>query len=300
MKVKLGDIAVLINGDRGKNYPSQNDIVPNGDIPFVNAGHLDGRTICFDEMNYISREKYDRLNSGRFIEGDILYCLRGSLGKKAAVNEGVFGAIASSLVIIRPNREMIDTNYLMFALDSPSIQEQLKRANNGSSQPNLSAASVRAYDIDLSSKENQIQIVERLSMVRAIIDSRQKEIECLDDLIKARFVELFGDVKGNPNNYPEKAIKTVVESCEAGWSGNGTQREKKDGEVAVLKISAVTKGYFIPEECKVLDDQDNIKKRVRSKRQIVKERIEDGANEKAALRFPITALSFASISIFPG
>ena len=34
--------------------------------------------------------------------------------------------------------------------------------------------------------------------------------------------------------------------------------------------------------------------------QIVKERIEDGANEKAALRFPITALSFASISIFPG
>ena len=35
-------------------------------------------------------------------------------------------------------------------------------------------------------------------------------------------------------------------------------------------------------------------------RQIVKERIEDGANEKAALRFPITALSFASISIFPG
>ena len=52
--MKLGDIAVLINGDRGKNYPSQNDIVPNGDIPFVNAGHLDGRTICFDEMNYIS------------------------------------------------------------------------------------------------------------------------------------------------------------------------------------------------------------------------------------------------------
>ena len=41
-------------------------------------------------------------------------------------------------------------------------------------------------------------------------------------------------------------------------------------------------------------------RRVKTEAQIVKERIEDGANEKAALRFPITALSFASISIFPG
>lgn len=211
MKAKLGDLTVLINGDRGKNYPSQNDIVPNGDIPFVNAGHLDGRSICFDEMNYISREKFDRLNSGKFFEGDILYCLRGSLGKKAVVKEGEVGAIASSLVIIRPNREKIDTNYLMFALDSPSIQEQLKRANNGSSQPNLSAASVRAYDIDLPSKENQTLIVERLSLVRAIIDSRQKEIKCLDDLIKARFVEMFGDCRLNPMGWNTVALGDIAE-----------------------------------------------------------------------------------------
>jgi type I restriction enzyme S subunit len=87
-------------------------------------------------------------------------------------------------------------------------------------------------------------------------------LDKLDELIKARFVELFGDVKENPNHYPVVYIKEVVSSCEAGWSGNGTQREKKDGEVAVLKVSAVTKGYFIPDECKVLDDQENIKKRV--------------------------------------
>ena len=51
MKVKLDNIAQLINGDRGKNYPSQNDISSSGDIPFVNAGHLQDGDICFDEMN---------------------------------------------------------------------------------------------------------------------------------------------------------------------------------------------------------------------------------------------------------
>ena len=55
---------------------------------------------------------------------------------------------------------------------------------------------------------------------------------------------------------------SLLKSCEAGWSANGTQREKKDNEIAVLKVSSVTKGYFIPEECKVLDDQANIKKYV--------------------------------------
>ena len=56
-KVKLGDIAVLINGDRGKNYPSQKEIITSGGIPFVNAGHLNGRAIEFEAMNYITPEK---------------------------------------------------------------------------------------------------------------------------------------------------------------------------------------------------------------------------------------------------
>ena len=102
-KVRLGDIVKLINGDRGKNYPSQADITEDGEIPFVNAGHLNGRNIDFGDMNYISKEKYDMLSSGKFQRGDILYCLRGSLGKKAIISDDVCGAIASSLVIIRPD-----------------------------------------------------------------------------------------------------------------------------------------------------------------------------------------------------
>ena len=196
-RIRLGDIATLINGDRGKNYPSQADIADEGDIPFVNAGHLNGRSIEFKEMNYISRDKFNRLSSGKFFKGDVLYCLRGSLGKKAIVKDDVEGAIASSLVIIRPDYNRIDGDYLMFSLDSPSIKEQLIKANNGSSQPNLSAASVREYQIELPDLKAQKDVVNKLAKVRTIIDSRQHEIDLLDDLIKARFVEMFFD-KGYP------------------------------------------------------------------------------------------------------
>ena len=71
---------------------------------------------------------------------------------------------------------------------------------------------------------------------------------------------MFGDPDENPFGWGRLSIGALISSCEAGWSGKGTQREKKVGELAVLKVSAVTKGYFIPEECKVLDKQSGIKK----------------------------------------
>ena len=101
-----------------------------------------------------------------------------------------------------------------------------------------------------------------MNKVSNVIEARKQELQLLDELIKARFVEMFGDVKINPHKYKKNSIKSVLKTCEAGWSGNGTQRIRKDDEIAVLKVSAVTKGYFIPEECKVLDDQENIKKYV--------------------------------------
>ena len=242
MKVKLGDIAILINGDRGKNYPSQADIVLDGDVPFVNAGHLNGRNINFSEMNYISKEKYVQLNSGKFREGDILYCLRGSLGKKAVVNSSIEGAIASSLVIIRPDSTRVDVNYLMFALDSSSIQEQLIKANNGSSQPNLSAASVRGYEVDLPDKKVQEDIVDKLSKVRAIIDARQQELQKLDQLIKARFVELFGD-PFDTTKWPVKELKDISESMLDGSNVNPDYYES-EGEVLFLRIQNVWRNEF--------------------------------------------------------
>lgn len=244
MKVKLGDISVLINGDRGKNYPSQGDIVPDGDIPFVNAGHISGQNISFDKMNYISKEKYDQLNSGKFQKGDILYCLRGSLGKKAVIKDAMNGAIASSLVIIRTNPEIVDVDYLMFALDSPSIQEQLIKANNGSSQPNLSAASVREYAVDLPDRRMQEEIVEKLSKARNIIKKRQQELQKLDTLIKSRFIELFGDPDVNSKGWKECALSEKI-NVVGGYAFKSNQFDEERG-IPVLRIGNINAGFFRP------------------------------------------------------
>ena len=107
-------------------------------------------------MDYISEEKYAQIKQGRVQKGDILYCLRGSLGKHGIVDFEQ-GLIASSLVIIRCDKEKMIPLYLLSALETDDLERQLREANNGSSQPNLSAASVKKYSIPIPPVELQEQ-----------------------------------------------------------------------------------------------------------------------------------------------
>ena len=71
---KLGEICEFENGDRGVNYPSKSHRTESG-IPFINAGHLTSNGLDIDSMDYISRERYNLLGSGKVQKGDILFCL---------------------------------------------------------------------------------------------------------------------------------------------------------------------------------------------------------------------------------
>ena len=204
---RLGDLCRFINGDRGKNYPSQAEISSDGDVPFINAGHLVDGKLDFSDMNYISEEKYNQLNSGKIQENDVLYCLRGSLGKKAIIKGISKGAIASSLVIIRPDARLINSDYLFYALESPTVQEQMMQANNGSSQPNLSAKSVSDYTFNLPTINKQCEIVLKLAKVNDLISLRKEQLAKLDQLVKSRFIELFGDPITNSNNLPTERME---------------------------------------------------------------------------------------------
>ncbi|MBR5319400.1 MAG: restriction endonuclease subunit S [Peptococcaceae bacterium] len=249
MRVKLGEVCRFINGDRGKNYPSQAEISNDGDVPFINAGHIDEGKLNFSEMNYISKEKYDQLNSGKIQKNDVLYCLRGSLGKKTIVKDISKGAIASSLVIIRPDADKIDSDYLYYALESPTVQKQMIQANNGSSQPNLSAKSVSEYTFNLPDINTQRIVVSKLGIATYLIDLRKQQLSKLDELVKARFVELFED--------GESPIKTVEELCSAIVDCPHTT-PKYEGELKnpAIRTTEIKKGYIAWETMRYVSDEE--------------------------------------------
>lgn len=234
--VKLCDVCEFINGDRGKNYPSSKDFVDKG-IPFINAGHIQNNDISFENMNYISKEKFNKLGSGKVKKNDILYCLRGSLGKNAIVNIEE-GAIASSLVILRSKTEDIDVNYLIKYLNSNYIKEQILKYNNGSSQPNLSAASVKNFNIYLPNYEKQKEISRILDKAQQLIDKRKQQIESLDELVKSQFIEMFGEWFKNKTYYHQLSeICTFIDY-------RGKTPEKSESGIPLITAKNVKSNSF--------------------------------------------------------
>lgn len=107
---------------------------------------------------------------------DILYCIRGMLGNMGLVKDIERGAIASSLVIIRPLDSNL-TDYLFNYLKSPLAQKMISLYDNGSAQPNLSAEKVKKYCIPLPPLAGQQRITQKLNEIRTICDRLEEEMK---------------------------------------------------------------------------------------------------------------------------
>ena len=169
--VRFYNIASFQNGDRSKNYPNRNEYVSNG-VAWINTGHItsDG-FLNVNTMNYITEEKYNSLSNGHIQKGDLVYCLRGAtFGKVARIEPFPKGAIASSLMIIRPFDVSL-RNYIYWYLRSPSAYTELHKYSNGSAQPNLAAKDVGKYLVPVPPLDEQIRIINESIRLLEIIEN---------------------------------------------------------------------------------------------------------------------------------
>ena len=168
--VRIGDIWSVINGDRGQNYPAKSTLSHAG-IPFISALNLNGKTVINDDnLLCLSETQYQKLGNGKLVQGDIVVCIRGSLGKHGRYPFEK-GAIASSLVILRSSlNETVLDNFLMLYLDAPLFFCEIKRFDNGTAQPNLAAKSLEKFQIPLPPLAEQQRIVDRVNELFAICD----------------------------------------------------------------------------------------------------------------------------------
>lgn len=169
--VRLDSLAQVLNGDRGKNYPGKEYWISEG-IPFINAGALGEKNINKSKINYISEQRYKLLRAGFIKNNDILYCLRGSLGKMSISRINI-GAIASSVCIIRLFDDRI-LNYIWVALSSEFGKYLIKEFENGTAQPNLSANNIKKYYLPIPPLEEQKRIITKTNKLMKSISKISK------------------------------------------------------------------------------------------------------------------------------
>lgn len=185
---KLGDFCEMFNGDRGINYPKDSDMVQAG-IPFVNAGDLQEGKVNLATANKITREKFDQLGGAKIKRGDILYCLRGTLGKNAFVDNFDEGTVASSLVDIRPKN--VDSQYLFTVLNSDIEYRQRILCDEGAAQPNLSARNLANFDIPVPKIEEQVKIGRYFESLSNLITLHQRKVDEYKELKKGLLQQMF-------------------------------------------------------------------------------------------------------------
>ena len=189
---KLEEIAEFYNGDRGPNYPKPSEIVEQG-VPFINAGDLINGHIDYRNCKHITSDKFNQLNGAKLKINDIVYCLRGTIGKNGLVNSDANATIASSLVCIRPVK--LRPLFLFQILNSSIEERQRKMVDEGAAQPNISATNLKKFLIPVPNDNEQEKIGEVFSKLNHLITLQQHKLDQLNTLKKGLLQKMFADKK---------------------------------------------------------------------------------------------------------
>lgn len=143
----------------------------------------------------------------------------------------------------------IDQQYLYYYLKSSATLYRIKEVATGSVRDNLRLSMLYDFMIELPSLDIQRQIVSNLDLLASIIRQRNQQLTKLDELIKARFVEMFGDPLNNEKNWN---TSTLAEMCDGIGDGlHGTPEYDESGEYpfingnnlidGAIRVNALTK-----------------------------------------------------------
>ena len=151
--------------------------------------------------------------------------------------------IVSPLYVVFSVSEQILPQYLYYYLKSDISLTFIKAVATGSVRDNLRFSALSEFPIELRSINEQRIIVERLDKIKQVIIKRQQELSALDDLIKARFVEMFGDMLINPMRWPEIRLDEVSDIVSGITKGRKPKADELF-EVPYMAVSNVKDGYI--------------------------------------------------------
>lgn len=192
---QLGDVAIqFIDGDRGKNYPSNNEFSNVGYCLFLNAKNVTPDGFSFGEVSFITQKKDAMLRKGKLEKNDVVLTTRGTVGNVAFYGERVLYSnvrINSGMLIIRPDPSVFCPEYVYWLFRSDVIQDQIKRFRSGTAQPQLPISSIKKFEIPLVDIKTQKEIAAILSALDEKIATNRAINDNLEQQAMSLYAEIF-------------------------------------------------------------------------------------------------------------
>ena len=238
-KVRLGDIATVVT--KGTTPTTIGFQFEDSGINFVKIESIseDG-TFLKEKFSHISDECNVQMRRSQLQENDILFSIAGAIGRSAIVTKEILPANTNqALAIIRVPKGKIDYNYLLYALSSSAINQQATQHQQGVAQLNISLKNVSDFLLPIYTEAMQKRIVHNLKKIDKLISLRKQQLDKLDELVKARFVEMFGEPIGNPMGWPVNHLVEISQLITNGNTPKGGSENYVETGIAFLRSQNV-------------------------------------------------------------
>jgi type I restriction enzyme S subunit len=201
---KLGDVCTVISGSTPKSEIAE---YWDGNLKWITPAELDSDSyIIHDSVRHITELGASKTSLKAFPAGTVILSSRAPIGKTAIAgcemycNQGFKNLICS---------EKIDNKYLYFFLSCKT--EYLNSLGRGATFKEISKTIVESIEIPLPDIRKQRQIAARFERIMRLTKLQKQELKLLDDLVKSRFIELFGDPVSNPHGFKKTPLSELAE-----------------------------------------------------------------------------------------
>ncbi|OHQ97366.1 MULTISPECIES: restriction endonuclease subunit S [unclassified Staphylococcus] len=182
---KIKELFNVIDGDRGKNYPSEKDFYDKGHTLFLDTGNVTKNGFLFNRNRFIDKEKDDMLRKGKLELNDFVITSRGTLGNIGFYGQNIHHKypnirINSAMLILRPLNNKFNNQYLYFLLKNDAIDTFMKHYRVGSAQPHITKKDFGNMKISVIIDINeQRKIAKFLTIIDKLVINQSTKVELL-------------------------------------------------------------------------------------------------------------------------
>jgi len=218
-------------------------------VPFLTVKDMSDRGLDFTGCSYITLDEYIKADLGNSSPkiGDVLFSKDGTVGKVHVVSENQEFAVLSSIAILRPRLEVLDSQYFGHILRSSFTLDQAIRRKTGSAIRRIILKDLKQVQIPLPPLEEQRRIAAILDKADAVRRKRQSAIALTEELLRSLFLEMFGTsvAKSWEMATVEQLLASKTGAIRTGPFGSQLlHSEFVDRGIAVLGIDNVVKNQF--------------------------------------------------------
>lgn len=242
--MKLGELCLLFTDGDWIESKDQSD----SGIRLIQTGNIGNGEFLYknDKAKYISEDTFKRLNCTEVFPDDILISrLPEPVGRGCIIPDiGERMITAVDCTICRVNEKLIDRKYFCYFLESNTYKTQLEQHVTGTTRKRISRKNLSGVEIDIPEQAKQKEIVYKLDRVKKIIRNYNGELDLLDEAVRARFVEMFGNPVTNDMLWNIDVLKDICTKIGSGSTPRGGKESYIDEGISLIRSMNVHNAYF--------------------------------------------------------